>query len=215
MSATNAEQDNDKGRGQLRLGFLASHGGSNLQAILDAIGAGRLSARPVVVISNNSGSMALRRAEQAGIRGLHLSSHTHRSEEELDRAICGALGDVDVQLVVLAGYMKKIGPRTLETFAGRIVNIHPSLLPRHGGKGLYGSRVHESVLASGDAVTGVSVHIVDAQYDRGPILGQCEVPVEQGDTAETLAARVLKIEHRFYSEVLDRIARGDISLTAK
>jgi phosphoribosylglycinamide formyltransferase-1 len=195
----------------LHLGFLASHGGSNMQAILEACRAGTLTAVPCVVISNNSESMALGRARKAGIPRYHISARTHPGEAE-DRAILRTLRAHDVDTVVLAGYMKKLGPATLEAYRGRIVNIHPALLPRFGGQGMYGKRVHEAVLREGRSVTGVTVHVVDDLYDHGRILAQCEVPVLPGDTVDSLAERVLQQEHRLYAETLQRIAVGDIVL---
>jgi phosphoribosylglycinamide formyltransferase-1 len=118
----------------------------------------------------------------------------------------------DVELVVLAGYMKKVGPRTLRHFAGRVLNIHPALLPKFGGQGMYGRRVHEAVLAAGERETGVTIHLVDDEYDHGRILGQCRVPVLPGDTVESLAQRVLQREHEFLVEMLVRIVSGAVAL---
>ena len=106
--------------------------------------------------------------------------------------------------------MKKVGPKLLEAFKGRIFNIHPSLLPKHGGKGMFGIHVHESVLASGDSETGVTIHLVDGEYDQGRILAQKRIKVEEGDTPEVLAARVLKLEHQLYSETLQGVIEGTI-----
>jgi len=117
-----------------------------------------------------------------------------------------------VDTVILAGYMKKLGPLTLQAFRGRILNIHPALLPKFGGPGMYGKRVHAAVLAAGETVTGVTVHVVDALYDHGRILAQCEVPVREGDTVDSLADRALQQEHRLYTETLRRIAAGEIVL---
>lgn len=196
----------------LRLGFLASHGGSNLQAILDAIAAGDLPAEARLVISNNSQARALERARTAGVATRHLSGKTHPEPDALDAAMVAAMQSEGVNVVVLAGYMRKIGPRMLAAYPRRIVNIHPALLPRHGGQGMYGIRVHEAVLAAGERETGVTVHLVDAEYDRGPILAQATVPVAPGDTPETLQARVLETEHRLYPDTLRRIALGEIDL---
>jgi len=197
---------------RLRLGVLASHGGSNLQAIIDAAKDPAYPAQVVVVISNNSGSGAMQRAEREGIPSRHLSSATHPDPEALDRAITAALTEHGVELVVLAGYMKKIGPETLRRFAGRILNIHPALLPEFGGQGFWGHHVHEAVLASGAKRSGASVFVVTEEYDTGPILGQAEVPVLADDTPETLAARVLEQEHKLYPEVVRQIATGEIRL---
>ncbi len=195
----------------LHLGFLASHGGSNMQAIVDAGKQGRLDAVPRVVISNNSESMALQRAKNEGIPGYHVSGRTHPGAAE-DREILRLLRRHDVDTVVLAGYMKRIGPETLAAYRGRILNIHPALLPKFGGQGMYGKRVHEAVLRAGEKVTGVTVHTIDERYDTGPILNQCQVPVQEGDTADSLAERVLRHEHLLYVETLRKIGEGTIVL---
>src|SRR5574337_1437866 len=195
----------------LHLGFLASHGGSNMQAIIAACKTGRLDAIPCVVVSNNSDSMALQRARNEGIPHYHISSATHPGLME-DEEILRVLKRHGADTVVLAGYMKMLGSATLRAYRGRILNIHPALLPKYGGKGMYGKRVHEAVLAAGEKVTGVSIHIVDENYDTGPIVNQCEVPVREGDTADSLAARVLKHEHALYVETLQKIADGRIVL---
>ena len=197
---------------ELRLGVLASHGGTNLQAIIDACSDGRLNAEVSVVISNNSRAKALQRARDSGVPSFHLSGQTHAGPEPLDAAICETLLAHGVDLVVMAGYMKLLGPKTLSQFRSRIINTHPALLPRFGGKGMYGDRVHEAVLAAGEKLTGVSIHLADEAYDRGPIVAQCEVPVSGGDTIETLRARVLAREHAFLVETLGRIARAEIDL---
>jgi phosphoribosylglycinamide formyltransferase-1 len=194
----------------MRLGILASHEGTTLQAVLDAVAEGRLSARVAIVIGNNRESGALRRAGAAGVLATHLSSVTHPDPEELDRAILKALSDAQVDVVLLAGYMKKLGPKVLQGYAGRIVNTHPALLPKFGGKGMYGDRVHQAVLASGDAETGVSIHLVDAEYDTGPVLAQCRVPVLRGDSVTDLAARVQAREREFLVETLAKMAAGDL-----
>ena len=199
---------------KLRLGFLASHGGSNVQAIVDACRAGELRAEPRVVISNNSGSEVLRRAAREGVPGFHLSSKTHPRPGDLDAAIEGVLADHGVELVVLGGYMRKLGPRVLGRYRGRVLNVHPALLPAYGGRGMYGERVHAAVLAAGERVTGVTVHLVDDEYDQGPILAQVEVPVLDGDTVESLRQRVLRREHALYPETLQKIATGEIELPA-
>ena len=196
----------------LRLGLLASHGGSNLGAIIAACKEGRIPAAPVVVIGNNSDAFALERARRAGIPTYHLSSRTHPAPGALDAALAETLARYGVELVVLAGYMKRLGPCVLDRWRGRIINVHPSLLPKFGGQGMYGARVHEAVLASGDPVSGVTIHLVTEEYDQGPAIAQREVPVLPGDTAESLAERVLREEHALYVDTIGRIARGDIAL---
>jgi phosphoribosylglycinamide formyltransferase-1 len=199
-------------RPALRLGFLASHGGSNMQAILDACQDGRLTAAPAVVISNNSGSQSLTRARRAEVPAYHLSGKTHPEPDALDAAILDVLHRHQVNLVILVGYMRLLGPKTLAAYQRRILNIHPALLPSFGGKGLYGPAVHEAVLSAGDSETGVTIHVVDEQFDSGPIIAQVTVPVEKDDTTESLAARVLAQEHLLFVETLQRIERGELEL---
>ncbi len=191
---------------RLRLGVLASGGGTNLQSIIDRSAAGKLDADVVVIISNNSRSGALKRARKHGIDAYHISTLTEGSDDALDRALSQKLMDYNVDLVILAGYMKKIGPVLIESFPGRILNIHPALLPRFGGRDMYGIRVHQAVLDAGVTESGVTVHIVDSQYDHGSILEQRKVPVLENDTPEELAARVLVEEHKIYADVIQRLA---------
>ena len=198
--------------GRLPIGVIASHGGTNLQAIIDACADGSLDAEVRVVISNNSLSLALERAHRANIPTAHLSSVTHPDPAHLDAAIADTLTSHGVALVVLAGYMRKLGPRTLGQYRNRILNIHPALLPKFGGQGMYGERVHAAVLAAGESVSGVSVHLVDEEYDQGPVVAQAEIPVLPTDTPDTLAARVLEQEHRLYPQTIQRIASGEIDL---
>ena len=181
-------------------------------AILNDCKVGKLDAEPVVVISNNADAGALEYAGEAGIPAFHLSSTTHEDESVLDQEITDTLKSHSVDWVILAGYMKKIGSKLLEEFQGKIFNIHPSLLPKHGGQGMFGIHVHESVLASGDSETGVTIHLVDGEYDQGRVLAQVKVKVEEGDDAATLAARVLKLEHQLYSETLQGVIEGRIRL---
>lgn len=196
----------------MNLGFLASGRGSNMQAVIDACKSGVLLALPRLVISNNSRSGAIARARSECIPHLHLSSATHPDPGYLDQAICDALCAHGVDLLVLVGYMRKLGPATLAAYSGRAINIHPALLPAFGGKGMYGIRVHEAVLAAGAHEAGVTIHLVDAEYDHGAILAQCQVPVMADDTAESLAHRVLEQEHSFLVETLVGIASGAIPL---
>ncbi len=165
-----------------------------------------------MVISNNRDSGALERARNENIPWFCLSSRTHPDPDDLDREIVDVLLDHDVNLVILAGYMKKIGAVTLATFPGRIINIHPGLLPEYGGQGMYGRRVHEAVLAAGARETGVTVHVVDRVYDNGPILAQKKIPVKPGDSADSLAGRILAVEHELYVDTIDRIIRGELKL---
>jgi len=194
----------------LKLGFLASHTGSNMQAIIAACGAGTLAAKPCVVISNNSQSGALVRARQANIAAYHLSERTHG--DALGPAILAAMQRHEVEVICLAGYMKKLGTEVLTAYEGRILNIHPSLLPKFGGQGMYGMRVHEAVLAAGAHESGATVHLVDEEYDHGRVLAQQKVPVKAADTPATLQKRVLAVEHRLYAATLARVAAGEIPI---
>jgi phosphoribosylglycinamide formyltransferase-1 len=198
-----------------KLGFLVSGRGSNMQAVIDACKDGRLSAQPVVVISNNRDAGALARARTEGIPAYHLGRSRYPDSEQLDRKITETLKEYKVELLLLAGYMKKIGGHTLAAFQGRILNIHPALLPKFGGAGMYGMHVHEAVIARGERESGATVHIVEGDYDTGPILGQKKITVAATDTAETLAAKVLVVEHELYVETLNRIFKGEIRLPAK
>lgn len=197
---------------RLRIGFLASHGGSTLAAIVDAIRDGLIAADAAVAISNNSGAGALARARAAGIPAVHLSAATHPDPMALDRAMRGTLECHGADLVVLSGYMKKVGPLTLERFRGRILNTHPALLPKFGGQGMYGIQVHQAVLTAGERVTGVSIHLVDEHYDHGPVISRHRIAVLPGDTAESLQERVKVAERELFVQTLADIAVGRLRL---
>jgi phosphoribosylglycinamide formyltransferase-1 len=196
----------------VNIGVLASHEGTTLQSVLDACAEGRIAGRITLVVSNNSASGALRRARQAGVSVAHLSSTTHPDLRALDLAIRNALRTAAVDLVLLAGYMKTLGPMTIEAFKGRILNTHPGLLPKFGGQGMYGDRVFEAVIEAGESESGVSIHIVDGGIDTGRVVRQCRVPVFAGDSSETLKARIRIRERGFVVETLADIARGVLAL---
>ena len=179
---------------------MASGGGTNLQALIDASEGGQLSAELALVISNNSGSGALERARVAGITAAHISSRTH---EDPDRALLSALAEQSCTVVVLAGYMKKLPAALIEAFPGRIVNIHPAPLPRFGGQGMFGDHVHERVLSAGVDSSGPTVHIVTGEYDEGPALAHRPVPVLPDDVVATLKARIQAAEHDLYWRVIE------------
>ncbi len=189
------------------IAVLASGSGTNFQAILDAVAGGRLDSEVVLVASNREDAGALERGRAAGIRAEWISP----GDDYHDR-LYARLEEVDPDLIALAGYLKLIDLRTVRRWAGRMVNIHPALLPSFGGKGMYGLHVHEAVLARGVKVTGVTVHIVDEEYDRGPIVAQVAVPVLDGDTPEVLQARVLTREHELYPRVLQWFAEGRLRI---
>jgi phosphoribosylglycinamide formyltransferase 1 len=196
----------------MNIGVLASHEGTTLQSLLDACADGRIAGHVAVVVSNNGDSGALRRARHAGVQAVHLSGRTHEDPAALDAAIRDVLVAADVDVVFLAGYMKKLGPLVLQAFDGRILNTHPSLLPRFGGPGMYGDRVFEAVLAAGVTESGISIHLVDADYDTGTVVRQCKVPVSPGDSLDDLKTRVRAREKEFVVDTLARIATGEIRL---
>jgi phosphoribosylglycinamide formyltransferase-1 len=185
-----------------RLAVLASGRGSNSQAIIDHFDnlARERVAKVVLVASNRADSPALIRAATASIDIAHFNANDDGSE------LLALLHKFRIDLVVLAGYLKRIPPNVISEYAGRIINIHPALLPAFGGEGMYGARVHEAVIASGAEETGVTVHLVDNDYDQGPIVAQWRVRVDKSDTAESLAARVLNVEHVVYPRAVEMVA---------
>lgn len=187
----------------LRVAVLASGGGSNLQAILDHFRAARDDSpgEVVLVAANRAGAGALERARAAGVPAAVIADPADGP------AIVAMLDAHRVECVALAGYLKLVPPEVTSRWRGRILNIHPALLPKFGGPGMYGRRVHEAVLAAGETESGATVHEVNDAYDRGAIVAQERVPVMPGDTADTLAARVLAAEHRLYPRTLDALAR--------
>ena len=184
--------------GPVRVAVLVSGGGTNLQALLDALHDSPI-ARVTRVISSRPDAGALARARRAGVTTTVLRDPSDPAE------VLSALADA--QLVVLAGYLKLVHASVVGRFKGRMINIHPALLPDFGGSGMYGQRVHQAVLASGAKESGATVHFVDEEFDRGAVIAQEKVPVRQGDTAEALAARVLEAEHRLLPKVVLDLAR--------
>ena len=200
----------------LQLGFFASHNGSNVQAILENIKNGYLNAQPKIIISNNPDAGILKIARAQNIPALCLNAKNYPEKyNSLDETILEILAEHQVNLIVLAGYMKKISPALIAIYKNRILNIHPALLPKFGGEGMYGKFVHQAVLASNDTKTGATIHLVTPEYDEGRILGQCQVPRYKNDTVETLSQRVLRFEHTLYSQVLKDIELSLINLDEK
>ena len=186
----------------IRLGILASHQGTNFQIIADACAEGNLNAQVVALICNNSNAPVIRRANSMRIPAYHISGSTLSEASELDAAINKRLTSSRTELIILAGYMKKIGPLVLNKFAGRIINVHPSLLPRYGGQGYFGMRVHEAVIAAGDKETGATVHHVTETYDEGEPIRQEKIAVAPGDTPESIAKKLQPIEHKMLIETI-------------
>lgn len=199
-------------RDSFRIAVLASGSGSNLRAIIEASRSGSLDAEVALVISNNRESGALRIAEEFGITRLHLSSRVIPDPGKLETAFLAAFAEHQIELIALAGYMKQIPAGIIRKYKGRILNIHPALLPSFGGKGMYGPAVHEAVLKYGCKISGVTVHLVEEEYDSGAPVKQRCVPVLEGDTAESLAARVLQEEHRIYAEAIQLFAEGRVEI---
>jgi phosphoribosylglycinamide formyltransferase 1 len=197
-----------------KLAILVSGRGSNMTAIIDACEEGKLSASVELVISNNANSLALVLAQEKNISTAHLSSQVYPESNDLDEAMKTLLDSYNIDLVLLAGFMKKIGSQTLAAYKGKIINIHPSLLPKFGGQGMYGLNVHKAVIDSGEKETGVTIHMVDGEYDKGVILAQRSVAIESDDTPESLAAKVLKVEHVLFAETIQKIIDGSIILPA-
>ncbi|MFU8855613.1 MAG: phosphoribosylglycinamide formyltransferase [Deferrisomatales bacterium] len=193
----------------LRLGVLASGGGSNLQSILDAAAGGMLDARVAVVVSDNPEALALERARRAGVAA-EVVPVAGAPREEHDRRVTAALGRHGADTVALAGYMRLVGPVLLRAFPGRVLNIHPALLPAFPGL-----HVHAQVLAHGAKFSGCTVHFVDEGTDTGPIILQAVVPVRDDDTPEALAARILREEHRIYPQALQYLAEGRLRVEGR
>jgi formyltetrahydrofolate-dependent phosphoribosylglycinamide formyltransferase len=194
-----------------RIAVLASGGGTNLQAILDHLETlgSRRRGDVVVVASDRAAAGAL---ERARARRIPAEAVAVDGRPPGRAALDDLLERHRVELVVLAGYLRHVPQAVVHRYAGRIINVHPALLPGFGGPGMYGARVHEAVLAAGVTVTGVTVHFVDEEYDRGTIIAQWPVPVLQGDDARSLAARVLRVEHLLYPRVVDAVAGGAVTL---
>ena len=185
-----------------RISVMVSGGGTNLQAVIDGVADGRIpNAHIVLVLSSRDGVYSLERARKSGIPTKVISKADYPDEEDKADAIIAALEDVGTDLVVMAGYVSILSRRVCRAFSGRMINIHPALLPKHGGQGYYGIHVHEAVLAAGDTESGATVHYVsDGEVDGGEIILQGSVPVLEDDTPETLQQRVLTVEHRIIVE---------------
>lgn len=196
----------------MNIAFLASYNGSSAHAITDACLNNDIIAAPTLLITNNEGAGALEWAENKGVKGIILNKKTHPDSADLDDAIAKKLQDHKISLVICSGYMKLIGPHTIEAVHGKILNIHPALLPKYGGQGMYGRHVHQAVKESGDTETGATIHLVNGEYDQGPIVAQKTVDVTPTDSVEDIEEKVKAIEPTFYIETLRRIMKGDITL---
>lgn len=198
----------------LRVAVCVSGGGTNLQAIIDALKSGKIRDTQIVrVISNNKNAYALTRAQNAEIEGVCVSPRDYENREKFNEALLECLKEADPDLIVLAGFMVAVPANVIEAYRGRIINIHPALIPSFCGKGYYGLHVHEKVLQRGAKVTGATVHFVDEDLDHGPILLQKAVEVREGDTPEVLQRRVMEeAEWILLPEAISLIAQGRVTI---
>lgn len=183
----------------------ASGSGTNFQALIDAVEMGKIDGTIRGLISNRPGCGALERASNHDIESRVMVPADFSGRQQYATELLNQLNEWDTDLIVLAGYMIKIPVALIEKYQNRIINIHPSLLPKYGGKGFYGERVHKAVIANNESVSGCTVHVVTEEYDEGPILAQRKVPVKPGDDAQSLARRILKEEHKLLPEVVARL----------
>ena len=193
----------------IRIAFLASHNGSSARAITDACLTGELPMQPVLLISNNPDSKALEWAQAADLQTFTVNA---KNTDDVDSSIAAILANNRIDLVVCSGYMKLIGPRTIAAAHGAILNVHPALLPKYGGKGMYGHHVHEAVLKNGDKETGITIHLVDGQYDHGRTIAQKTIPLHAVSNADDIADIVKMQEPAFYVETLKAVSAGLIKL---
>jgi len=189
----------------LNIVVFASGSGTNFQAIIDAIESGQIDAQIAGLITNKPDIQAIERARNHNINHLRLSPPEFSTQSVYVDALLKQLKNWHTDLIALAGYMIKIPTEVIEEYRGRIVNIHPSLLPKYGGKGFYGMRVHQAVIDNNEEESGCTVHLVTEEYDDGPILGQRKVPVKNSDNPETLASRILKEEHKLFPNVIAQL----------
>lgn len=198
-----------------RIAVLCSGGGTNLQALIDAVEAGRIDGQIVLVLSNASRAYALERARQHGIPAQFVSKKQAGSDEAFNDLILEKLREAEAELVVLAGYLPIVGAQIVRAYEHRIINIHPALIPAFCGPGMYGHHVHEAVLAYGAKISGATTHFVDEQVDHGGVIMQKSVPVLEGDTPQTLAARVLTVEHEILPESVSLYCAGKVGVDGR
>ena len=196
----------------INIAVFASHNGSDMQALVDGCREGSIDGRVCAVISNNSDSLVLERAKNEEIDHYCVNAKLYPEPDVLDNQILKILLNHNIELIFLAGYLKKIGKPILKQYENRIFNIHPALLPKFGGKGMYGINVHKAVIESKENFSGITIHRVNDEYDGGEIVAQTKVKVEEGDTPEILADKILEREHIFLVDVINRIVSGDIKL---
>jgi phosphoribosylglycinamide formyltransferase-1 len=195
-----------------KLAVFASGNGTNLQALIDECKAGNVNAEISAVVSNKKYAGAISRAREAKIETLVFDPADYKSRTLWCSKMAKALNERNIDLVCLAGFMMKLEPCMVRSFPNRIINIHPALLPKYGGKGMYGRRVHEAVIAAAEKESGCTIHVVDEIYDHGAIVAQAKVPVTPDDTPDTLAEKIHTEEHKLYVGVVKDICSGKIDL---
>ena len=190
----------------LKVAVLVSGGGTNLQAIIDAVNEGKITNAEIsLVISNNKNAYALERAKNAGIASMCISPKEYATRDDFHVALTETLKNAGVDLVVLAGYLVAIPEMLVKEFPNKIINIHPALLPKYGGKGFYGEHVHEAVVAAKEEYSGITIHYVNEHYDSGDIIFQAQVALEEGETPDSLAAKIHTLEYKHYPEVIEKL----------
>lgn len=193
----------------MKLAFLASHNGSAAKAIAQACLNATLPATPVLLISNNPDSKAIEWAKDLKLKTALVNA---KNSQDPDHAIADLFLDNGIDLVICSGYMKLVGPKTIESVHGALLNTHPALLPKHGGKGMYGSRVHQAVFDNKESETGITIHLVDGEYDHGKTIAQKKIPVLPSDSAGDIEEKVKAAEPEFYIQTLMKILSGELSL---
>ncbi len=196
----------------MNLAFFASYNGSSAHAITDACLEGALSASPTLLLTNNESANALEWSENKGLKTFCVNSKTYPNPAELDCKIADYLKANRISMVILSGYMRLIGPETLRAVNGCVLNIHPALLPKYGGQGMYGHHVHQAVKDNNETETGITIHQIDGEYDKGKILAQKIIPLSSDDSAEDIQKKVQSVEATFYIETLRKILKKEIEL---
>lgn len=192
-----------------KIAFFASHNGSAAKAMTMACADGVLEATPVLLITNNTKSAALDWAKDYGVKS-HVINDTNT--QDIDATIAQMLEKSSIDMVICSGYMKLIGPKTIESVKGKILNVHPALLPLYGGRGMYGRHVHQAVFDNKDKQTGITIHLVDGEYDHGRVIAQKIIPLDSNDGVDDIESKVKAAEPGFYLETLKHILNGQIDL---
>lgn len=200
---------------RLRIAFFVSGNGTLFETITNRCLSGDIAADPVLVVASAHDIPALERAKRLNVPAVVIRRQDYTTGDDFSEAMTSVLEEFGVNLICLAGYLKLVPSKIVRAYAGRVLNIHPALLPAFGGKGMYGSRVHEAVLDYGARISGATVHVVDEEYDHGPIVLQRAVFVTNDDTAETLAHRVHAIEHDLYSDAVRLFAENRIQISGR